>query len=147
MTNRRTTPFNEDHIVEYGLEIATKSANTNQVDSVRCKFCIVFGKEGSSFASGTRKRKVTENIKYFRRPFCVDNYKSHLKTHSVKFAEYQALTNAEKKVFFNTTKQKYVNTLDAHYGIQQKEHTFFFGNDIVENVILRRQQNLTQTMK
>ena len=124
MTNRRTTPFNEDHKIEYGLEIATRGTNINQVDSVPCKFCIVFGKEGSSIASGTRKRKVTENIKYFRIPFRADNYKSHLKTHSVKFAEYQALTNAEKKVFFNTTKQNYVNTLDAHYDIQQKEHIF-----------------------
>ena len=40
-----------------------------------------------------------------------------------------------------------MNTLDAYYGIQQKEHTFFFDNDIVENLILRRQQNLTETMK
>jgi len=30
---------------------------------------------------------------------------------------------------------KYINTLDAHYDIDRKEHTFCFDNDIVEKII------------
>lgn len=131
MTKKRITPFNEAHALEYGLEIASRSASTKQVDSVRCKFCIYFGKEGrkaspvsSATTASARKRKVTENIKYFTRPFRVDNYKSHLKTHSVKWAEYQPLSNEEKKAFFEQEPEKFVNTLDAHFDIERKRAYF-----------------------
>jgi len=72
--------FKDEHLLEYGLEVASRNSTTKGVDSVRCKFCITVGKEGASTAA--RKRKVTDNIKYFTRPFRFDNYKSHLKTHS-----------------------------------------------------------------
>jgi len=58
-----------------------------------------------------------------------------LKTHSEKWAEYQALNDQEKRVLFALKPVKYINTLDAHYGIDRKEHTFCFDNDIVEKVI------------
>ena len=89
----------------------------------------------SSTTASARKRKVTENIKYFTRPFRVDNYKSHLKTHAVKWAEYQPLPNEEKKVFFEQEPEKFVNTLAAHFEIERKESVFCFDIDIVENVI------------
>jgi len=133
MPRSRVTPFKEEHLLEYGLEIAFRNSTTKEVDSVCCKFCIAFGKEGASTAA--RKRKVTDNIKYFKRPFRSDNYKSHLKTHSEKWAEYQALNDQEKRVFFALKPVKYINTLDAYYGIDRKDHTFCFDNDIVEKVI------------
>lgn len=138
MSKRRVTPFNEAHELEYGLEISSRSRQTKEVDSVKCRFCIAFGKEGcksSSAASSERKRKVTENIKYFTKPFRVDNYKSHLKTHSVKWVEYQALSKEEKKVFFDTVPEKFVNTLDAHYDTERSENTLFFDADIVDKLI------------
>jgi len=96
MSKKRTTPYNEGHVLQYGLEIASWSAITQQVDSVRCKFCIYFGKGGKT--ASARKRKVTDNIKYFTSPFRVDCYKSHLKTHSEKWAEYQSLSNEKRKL-------------------------------------------------
>ena len=113
MSRSRVKPFREEHQLEYGLEVASRKPTTKEVDSVRCKFCIAFGKEGASTAA--RKRKVTDNIKYFTRSFRPDNYKSHLKTHSEKWAEYQALNDQEKRVFFDLRAVKYINTLDAHY--------------------------------
>ena len=121
-------------MLDYGLEIASRSANNKEVDSVRCKFCIAFGKEGRTLSS-TRKRKVTENIKYFTRPFRVDNYKSHLKTHSVKWAEYQVLSTEEKAAFFDAVPANFVNTLSAHYDIERSENIFCFDANIVEKLI------------
>lgn len=115
MTKQRVTPFNEAHELEYGLEIASRIANTKDVNSVRCKFCTAFGKEGRKTAalSTTRKRKVTENIKYFTRPFRVDNYKSHLKTHS---ENGQNINNflVKKREFFLTQSQRNVLILFLH---------------------------------
>jgi len=99
MLRSRVIPFKEEHQLEYGLEVASSNPTTKEVDSVRCKFCIAFGKEGASTAA--RKQKVTDNMKYFTRPFRPDNYKSHLKTHSEKWAEYQALNDQENRVFFD----------------------------------------------
>ena len=132
MSKKRITPFKEEHALEYGLEIASRSASKKEVDSVRCKFCIWFGKEGSV---PERKRKITENTKYFTKPFRVDNYKSHLKTHKLKWAEYQALSKEEKRAFFDLEPEKYVNTLPAHYDIERKENLFCFDADIVETLI------------
>ena len=104
--------------MEYGLEIASRDVN-KEVESVRCKFCVTFGKESSS-SSSARKRKVSGTVKYFTKPFRKDNYTSHLKVHSEKFAEYNALSNEEKKEFFKV-QEKIVNTLDTHFEVERKE--------------------------
>lgn len=118
--------------MEYGLEIASRGVN-KEVESVRCKFCVTFGKESTS-SSSERKRKVSSTVKYFTKPFRKDNYTSHLKVHSEKFAEYGALSNEQKKGFFKV-KEKFVNTLDAHFEVQRKEHVLCFDADIVEKII------------
>ena len=78
---------------------------------------------------------MTDNIKYFIKPFQADNYKSHLKTHASKWEEYNKCSKEEKKVFFNVSPEKYVNTLDAHYGTNRNENTFYFDSDIVKKLI------------
>ena len=135
MSKRRTTPFNEAHKLEYGLEIASRDATTKEVNSVRCKFCIVFGKEGRLKSSSERMRKVSDNIKYFTKPFRTDNYKSHLKTHASKWDEYNKCSKEEKKVFFDISPEKYVNTLDAHYGTNRNENTFFSIQTLWRNLL------------
>ena len=126
-------------MLQYGLEIASRNANTKEVDSVRCKFCLFFGKEGrkapSSAPESIRKRKVTDNIKYFTRPFRVDNYKSHLRTHTAKWAEYQVLPSHEKEAFFDKTPDKFINTLSAHYDIERNANVFCIDTDIVDKII------------
>ena len=45
MSKKQVTPFNEAHVLEYGLEIASRNAQMKEVNSVRCKFYITFDKE------------------------------------------------------------------------------------------------------
>ena len=63
--------LNMDLKLQLEMPIQTKSTQFG------ANFKFIFGKEGSSSASDTQKRNVTENIKYFIRLFRVDNYKSH----------------------------------------------------------------------
>ena len=72
-------------------------------------------------SKSNRQRKVTDNIKYFTKPFRVDNYKSHLKTHSVKWEQYKELSQEEKMVFFNKEPQKFVNSLYAYYDTERED--------------------------
>ena len=78
---------------------------------------------------------MTDRIKYFTRPFRVDNYKSHLKTYQEKWTEYQGLLNGEKQTFFDSTEENFIDTLDAHFEIEQNEFTFCFDADIVEKIV------------
>ena len=56
MPRSRVIPFKEEHLVEYGLEIAYRNSTTKEVDPVRCKFCIAFDKERAS--TGARKSSL-----------------------------------------------------------------------------------------
>ena len=67
-------------------------------------------------------------MKYFTKPFRKDNYTSHLKVHSEKFAKYNALSNEEKKEFFKV-QEKIANTLDTHFDVERKEHVLCFDAD------------------
>ena len=83
-----------------------------------------------------RKRKITDNIKYFTSPFCADNYKSHLKSHANKWEEYNDCSKKEQKALFDTGgNELYVNTLPAHFDTGKEELTYKFDKDIVEELI------------
>jgi hypothetical protein len=104
--NRPTTSekkFNEDWILKYGLEVSSRdvSSSSSSVTSVLCLFCRTFGREGS-IKNNSRKRKITENEKYFTgSPWRADNFSSHLKNqHPASWAQYQALSTDDKLSFF-----------------------------------------------
>ena len=61
------------------------------------------------------KRKRTNNVKYFT-IFGADNYKQHLgQAHKLQWEQYQALESSEeKKDFFTTVLNVFVNSLDAY---------------------------------
>ena len=148
MSKKRVTPFKEAHCLGYGLEIVDRNKDNGEVNSVRCRFCIAFGKEGRT-SNPTRMRRVTDNIKCFTKPFRVDNYRSHLKTHSAKWTEYQTCSAEEKISFFNTVSntfvstlpqpppqpRKFVNTLGVYFDIKRSENIFCFDADIVKKLI------------
>mmetsp|Transcript_25482 Transcript_25482/g.53099 ORF Transcript_25482/g.53099 Transcript_25482/m.53099 type:complete len:719 (+) Transcript_25482:100-2256(+) len=148
MSKKRVTPFKEAHCLVYGLEIVDKNEDTAEVNSVRCRFCVAFRKEGRT-SNPVRMRKVTDNIKCFTKPFRADNYKSHLKTHTAKWTEYQACSTEEKKAFFNNVPnrfgsthpqpppqpRKFLNTLDTYFEIKRRESIFCFDADIVKKLI------------
>ena len=41
----------------------------------------------------------------------------------------------EKKKFFDTVSEKFVNTLKAHFDVERSEYIFFFDADIVDKLI------------
>ena len=86
MSTIRKFEFNKSHEIMFGLKIASKDPQTNKVTSVKCMFCIYFGKDNDL---KDRKRKSTTKVKYFVYPsFRTDNYRSHLKLHKYKWEEY-----------------------------------------------------------
>mmetsp|Transcript_11331 Transcript_11331/g.22934 ORF Transcript_11331/g.22934 Transcript_11331/m.22934 type:complete len:395 (+) Transcript_11331:531-1715(+) len=126
--------FLKQHLLRYGLEIATRSAETSEISSVRCKFCVVFGREHREEID--RRRKVTNTIKYFKYPFRPDNYCSHLRAHGEKWEEYKACSKEEQKVFFDATPEKFVNTLAPHFDIRDKDKVcLYFDINIIEDLV------------
>jgi hypothetical protein len=84
---KRSTPFQEKHALQYGLEISTRDPETKAVTSVMCQFCRFFGREEKE----GQKRKPTSVTKSFKVPFRPALYIQHLEgQHSSKWAEYQA---------------------------------------------------------
>ncbi|KAJ8571350.1 hypothetical protein ON010_g5487 [Phytophthora cinnamomi] len=98
-SKQRSTPFQSAHELEFGLQVSEREpSNGNNVLSVLCRFCAVFGREERVGA----KRKKTTNIKYFRRPFRPEHYRKHrYNQHPNKWKQYQLLTEAECKTFFD----------------------------------------------
>ena len=45
MPPKRTTPFNESHVLAYGLKVCERDASTKEVVSVSCRFCVHVGRE------------------------------------------------------------------------------------------------------
>jgi hypothetical protein len=130
---KRTTPFNEDHVVAYGLKICERAPTTKQVLSVSCQFCVHFGREEKVGA----KRKATTNVHYFRCPFRVDVFKSHmLSQHSVNWERYASLPKKEKARFFEESSPVvHRNTLRSHFAEVQVPAHYFVNRNIVDVII------------
>lgn len=79
--------------VKFGLGIAGRTPSSGAVISVQCMFCEMFGREAENDKLSGRKRKRTENSKYFESPLRVDNIARHMKMkHALKYAEYESLS-------------------------------------------------------
>ncbi|BBM98629.1 hypothetical protein Mp_1g14940 [Marchantia polymorpha subsp. ruderalis] len=113
------TPFNPDHQVNYGLSIASRDAATSEVVSVNCLLCIHFGREDTdtSTAQEERKRRRTENIKSFTRPFRTDNYVRHLsRQHKARWDQFKILARNQKATFFQRNAPvRHMNTIPSHF--------------------------------
>lgn len=109
---KRDAAFRQVHEIEFGLEVASRDPQSHLVDSVLCRFCSTFGREERV----GRRRKSTTNIKFFKRPFRSDNYRSHLESqHPLRWEKYRVLSLEDKKKYFETgllleEKKKYFET-------------------------------------
>jgi hypothetical protein len=130
---RRTTPFQPQHALEYALEIVEckPSGATSIVTSVRCRFCVYHSRDDDD---ENRKRKRTSTIKFFSAPFLKQNYDSHMKQHSELWTHYSALSNQEKKTFFDG-KEKLVNTMHAHMDTTKDAIKFTISLPIVDVIV------------
>jgi hypothetical protein len=107
---KRSSPFQEKHAVQYGLEISTRDPETKVVTSVMCRFCRFFGREEKV----GQKRKPTSDTKSFMVPFRPALYIQHLEGHHFsKWEEYEALAAAEIESIFKSV-VPVVNTLRSH---------------------------------
>ncbi len=83
MSSKRNTPFQEAHVVEYGLKIVDRHATKKHVAGVQCRMCIVFGKEETDMrqAAGLKRKTPvpTNNVKgWTGPPFRPELYQSHM---------------------------------------------------------------------
>lgn len=102
-TSSRTTPFQQNRLLEFGLEI-TQSEHNSVVTYVICLFCKRLGRSGATEDDG-RERNRTSNTKYWNPSFRKENFAGHLTSkHPDDFVEYKALSNQEKKKFFDARK-------------------------------------------
>jgi hypothetical protein len=102
--------FRDEHCRTYGLKVKSLLTSNGHVDSVQCRFCVVFGREAKEAA----KRGKTENSKFLTLPFRPDNYVTHLKsTHAARWDEYSKLSDIEKAAYFSST-SPVENTMLAH---------------------------------
>jgi hypothetical protein len=122
--------FRDEHCRTYGLKVTSRLASSGHVDSVQCRFCVVFGREAKEAA----KRRTTENSKFFTHPFRSDNYVAHLKsTHAARWKKYSKLSDNEKAAFFSST-LPVVNTMLAHVDTTLPL-TYIIDGEIVDGVI------------
>jgi hypothetical protein len=70
-----------------------------------CLFCKRLIRSGATEDDG-RERNWTSNTKYWNPPFRKENFAGHLTSqHPDDFVEYKALSNQEKKKFFDVRKR------------------------------------------
>jgi hypothetical protein len=72
MSKRKKASFQKEWLLKYGLEVTTKDLASGVVTSVLCLFCRHCGREDN--AEHERKRKRTQNAKYFSSPWRSDNF-------------------------------------------------------------------------
>jgi hypothetical protein len=81
-----------------------------------------------------RTRRITENMKFFSRPFRTDNYVSHNRVcHPTKWKAYCALDESDRDKFFAVDKPV-ANTMLAH-SETRRLFTFQLSNRVVEDII------------
>jgi hypothetical protein len=104
--------FPMEHVVKYGLKIMTRNPETSDVLSVRCQFCIYFGRENDPVKERQRAKRGTKMtwIGNWR----VDLYQKHHKSeHPTIWLQYQACSEDEKRLFFKN-KTAFSNTILPH---------------------------------
>ena len=71
----RNTPFQSKHLIEFGLKVSDVDVTTILTTSVRCEFCVYYGREQA--VGQKRVRQLTTTLKHWKSPFRAENYKKH----------------------------------------------------------------------
>jgi hypothetical protein len=125
------TPFQPSHTFDFGLKIVERDPNIKKVVSCHCEFSVYYGREAKV---GTKTRKTTK-LQYFKKPFQVDNYKSHMELqHPTQQSEYSKLSNEGKKSYYQYA-IPHQETISAHFQGTQVPHHEFANKTIVEGII------------
>ncbi|KAI9923243.1 hypothetical protein PsorP6_001465 [Peronosclerospora sorghi] len=125
------TPFQPAHELKYGIEVMHIDPATKRIVSVRCQFCVYFGKEDSG---EPRARKQTNRIKKWE-SFRPELYESHHKgQHATHWSAYQALDHDAKTKFFDNV-QPHTNTLHFNFGSRDQPLSFVLHRGAIEVII------------
>ncbi|CEG44239.1 uncharacterized protein PHALS_14500 [Plasmopara halstedii] len=126
----RVTPFHKKHLIEFGLSVSARDAETADVVAVRCRFCTVFGREVSS-------KQTSSSWTFEGPPFRPENYRQHhIKNHPTKWQEYCSLPKAEMETVFDVPdNQRHANKMDAYLEPVSASLQFTVDRDIIEVII------------
>jgi hypothetical protein len=133
--------FQQKHEFEFVLEVHERDPRTKEVISVAFKLCKFFGRDNDD--SAVRKRKRTENMKYFKHPFRLENYKSHAAQQGSKWEDYLIASSTEKVLFDGVISRR--NTLHSYIEIEGDELSFVLSPAIFEFIgehIFRQEDEL-----
>jgi hypothetical protein len=125
--------FSHDHELKYDLCVSAHDAQSGRVSSVYCRFCVSCGRE----VEESRKRRSTENRKFFQKPFRKDSYVSNLQgCHRQKWKEYNEIDSlcSERADDFFDTNARVAESMLAHLESRQP-YTFHLSAAVVEGVI------------
>jgi hypothetical protein len=94
--------FQHEWLILYGLQITARDPKTSEVVSIKCRFC-EFGRDYAE--NEERKRKKTNHVKFYNKPWRSDNMKRHvIEQHQNRYADYSKLCGAAKKRLFKEFK-------------------------------------------
>ena len=80
--------FKYEWLSHYGLQITAHDPKSSKVISMKCRFC-EFGRDGVD-GGEERKRKITKHIKFYKKPWRLDN----------TYDKYTTISVEEKKEYF-----------------------------------------------
>lgn len=122
-------------LVKYGLRVSERDRSTGEIIGLACQFCEIFEREERS-QQEQRKRKRTNNIKFFQQPWRCDHIAYHMQQqHSDKYREYCSLALDEKTSFFPAHIEKNSRGLKS-FGISTKGKLVYeIHGDIVHVII------------
>lgn len=124
----RKTPFQQKHLLQYGLCIASRDARTSEVVAVRCRFCVCFERE-------ELVKKSSTSWTFEGPPFKTDNYMQHLCiNHQVRWRKYQKLSTEDKYKYFAVS-IKHAETICHFMENQSAMSTFIIRCSIVDVII------------
>ena len=126
------TQFQPAHELLYGLKVMHIDPSNRHVMSVRCQFCVYFGREQAFGAQ--RARKQTSRIKTWE-SFRPELYESHHQgQHKEQWTIYKALDADSKKIFFEKV-VPHASTLHSHFGSREHPLILTFRKDVIEVII------------
>ena len=129
----RSTPFQKKYLLEYGLRVSDTDMITALTISVRCQFCVYYGREQS--VGQKRQREPTTTVKYWTSPFRAENYKKHHDSqHPTRWKQYQSLNSEEKQAHFSN-KLQFTDTLHSHFGQKVTPLLFHINAAIIDIII------------
>jgi hypothetical protein len=129
----RPAKLNPNHVVQFGLQIASRHHDTKEVTSVRCQFCVYRGREDK--LGDKRKCQQTEVVKSWEGPYRTELFINHHEgQHSQAWTEYQLLSMADKSSYFDDI-TPYKETIYSHFGQKSTHLTFNINAGIVDTII------------